>query len=72
MQTHADNLKAGLYPTEEPVARARLCLSCHFGNADRFVTHRLGRRALRIAFERRVHRRRAAHFGRLGLGEAQM
>ena len=24
-----------------PSARARLCLSCHFGNADRFVTHRI-------------------------------
>jgi len=39
--THADNVKDGLFPTEEPVARARLCLSCHFGDKDRFITHRI-------------------------------
>ena len=50
--THADNLKAGLYPTDDPVARAQLCLSCHFGNADRFVTHRImGAGHPRMAFE---------------------
>lgn len=41
---HAANLAAGLYPTEQPVARAEKCLSCHFGDpADdkRFVTHRI-------------------------------
>ncbi|CAN0345187.1 unnamed protein product, partial [Phaeothamnion confervicola] len=26
-----DNIKAGMYRTEEPVARASLCLSCHLG-----------------------------------------
>ncbi|HXN15492.1 MAG TPA: hypothetical protein VN878_03890, partial [Usitatibacter sp.] len=39
--THADNVAHGLYPTNEPVAQARLCLSCHFGNKDKFVTHRM-------------------------------
>lgn len=39
--SHADNLSRGLYPTEQPRARAQLCLSCHSGNADRFVSHRL-------------------------------
>jgi hypothetical protein len=39
--THAGNLASGLYDSVDPVARARLCLSCHFGNADRFVTHRM-------------------------------
>ena len=49
---HDDNLKAGLYPTANPVARAQLCLSCHFGNGDRFVTHRLmGAGHPRMAFE---------------------
>lgn len=38
---HADNVKAGLFPTEEPIARAKLCLSCHFGDKDRFITHRI-------------------------------
>jgi hypothetical protein len=39
--SHADNVKHGLYPANEPVAQARLCLSCHFGNKDKFVTHRM-------------------------------
>ncbi len=39
--THEKNLASGLYPLADPAARARLCLSCHFGNVDRFVTHRL-------------------------------
>ena len=38
---HAANLEAGLYPTEEPVERAKLCLSCHLGTADKFATHRI-------------------------------
>ena len=25
-----ENIKAGQYPTEEPLARAKLCLSCHY------------------------------------------
>jgi len=38
--THAENVAAGLYPTDQPVARAELCLSCHMGDDDtRFVTH---------------------------------
>jgi hypothetical protein len=39
--THAKNIALGLYPTDEPVARARLCLSCHFGDRKKFVDHRL-------------------------------
>ncbi len=38
---HADNLAAGLYPTENPVARVELCLSCHLGTRDKFATHRI-------------------------------
>ncbi len=38
---HAANVQAGLFPTEEPLARAKLCLSCHFGDKDRFITHRI-------------------------------
>jgi hypothetical protein len=50
--SHADNLKAGLYPTEDPVARAELCLSCHYGNNQKFVSHRLmGAGHPRIGFE---------------------
>jgi hypothetical protein len=37
---HQANLAAGLYPTDEPKARARLCLSCHVGSGEgKFVTH---------------------------------
>jgi hypothetical protein len=50
--THTGNLDAGLYPTDDPTERARLCLSCHFGNADRFVTHRImGAGHPRMSFE---------------------
>ena len=49
---HAGNLEAGLFPTDDPSERARLCLSCHFGNADRFVTHRMmGAGHPRLSFE---------------------
>ena len=39
--THAQNLANGMYATADDVQRARLCLSCHFGIADKFVDHRL-------------------------------
>jgi hypothetical protein len=50
--THQENVGNGLYPTSDPVALARLCLSCHFGNKDKFVTHRImGAGHPRISFE---------------------
>ena len=50
--THAQNLEKGLYPTEDPVARAELCLSCHMGTTDRMITHRImGAGHPRLAFE---------------------
>jgi len=39
--THARNRAHGLFPTGDDVERARLCLSCHFGNSQKFVTHRI-------------------------------
>jgi len=39
--SHQEHVAAGMYPTAEPQARARLCLSCHFGTGDKFVSHRL-------------------------------
>jgi hypothetical protein len=52
---HEANLAAGLYPTEDPAARAKLCLGCHFGDPSddrRFVTHRLlGAGHPRLPFE---------------------
>lgn len=50
--SHQDNLKNGMYPTDQPVARARLCLSCHMGTADRMITHRImGAGHPRLSFE---------------------
>lgn len=50
--THQTNVTNGLYPTSDPVAQARLCLSCHFGNRDKFVTHRImGAGHPRMSFE---------------------
>lgn len=39
--THKANIGNGLYPSDQPLARAKLCLSCHFGTADKYVTHRI-------------------------------
>jgi len=39
--THAQNLANGMYPTSDDVERARLCLSCHFGNVRKIVTHKM-------------------------------
>lgn len=50
--THADNLAKGMYPTENPVARAELCLSCHMGEKNRMITHRImGAGHPRLSFE---------------------
>ena len=49
---HGHNLELGLYPTEDPIARAELCLSCHYGNPDKFVTHQImGAGHPRLKFE---------------------
>jgi hypothetical protein len=49
---HADNLAAGLFPTEDPVQRSALCLSCHAGSRDRMITHRImGAGHPRLSFE---------------------
>lgn len=49
---HADSVDKGLYPTEDPVRRAELCLSCHMGTRDRMITHRImGAGHPRLAFE---------------------
>jgi hypothetical protein len=39
--THAKNLANGMYATDNDVARARLCVSCHIGNQQKFVTHKI-------------------------------
>lgn len=37
--THQNNLALGMYPTEKPEARAKLCLSCHVGTKEKFADH---------------------------------
>lgn len=50
--SHQDNIAAGMFPTEDPIARAELCLSCHFGDQKKFVTHRImGAGHPRMSFE---------------------
>ena len=50
--THAANVANGLNPTEQPLRRAQVCLSCHLGTADQFTTHRImGAGHPRLAFE---------------------
>jgi hypothetical protein len=49
---HEENLKRGMYPTDEALARAELCVSCHYGSDDRFVSHRImGAGHPRMSFE---------------------
>ena len=33
------NLEKGMYPTTDAAARAELCLDCHVGEGDRFISH---------------------------------
>ncbi len=50
--SHADNLAKGMYPTEDPLSRASICLSCHLGTKDQFATHRImGAGHPRLSFE---------------------
>lgn len=39
--THEQNLEMGLYPLEDPVARARVCLHCHMGTTSKPIDHRM-------------------------------
>ena len=39
--THAGNVAAGLYPLEDPAARARVCLHCHLGSSQKPIDHRI-------------------------------
>ncbi|HEX4507989.1 MAG TPA: multiheme c-type cytochrome, partial [Alphaproteobacteria bacterium] len=51
--THADLVKnEGLYPTDRPVDRAKLCLQCHLGDETHYITHRImGAGHPRLPFE---------------------
>ena len=36
---YSKNIQKGMYPTTDPAARSKLCLSCHVGEGDKFVSH---------------------------------
>jgi len=40
-RTHAENVATGMFPTEDPAQRGRLCFSCHMGTAAHPMTHEL-------------------------------
>jgi len=50
--THKDNIGRGMYPSEQPLKRAELCLGCHLGTRDRLATHSImGAGHPRLSFE---------------------
>jgi hypothetical protein len=50
--SYRDNIARGMYPTAQLRERAALCIACHFGNEDKFATHRLmGAGHPRLSFE---------------------
>ncbi len=63
--THAELVAGhGLYPTDQPHARAVLCDSCHVGDSTRFITHRImGAGHPRLSFELQTYTEiEPAHF----------
>lgn len=50
--SHQQNLDKNMYPTENGVARAKLCLSCHYGTKDKLASHEImGAGHPRLSFE---------------------
>jgi hypothetical protein len=50
--TYRENVAQGMYPTANLHERSTLCLSCHYGTADKFATHRImGAGHPRLSFE---------------------
>lgn len=50
--THASNVQAGMTDLSSASSQATLCLSCHFGNDNKYVNHRLiGAGHPRLSFE---------------------
>lgn len=53
LQSHIDNLSAGLRKTEDPLVRGKLCVTCHVGGQQsRQITHQImGAGHPRLSFE---------------------
>lgn len=62
--THKDNVARGMYPTEQPLKRVQVCLSCHLGTKDQFATHTImGAGHPRLSFELEAYTaNQPAHF----------
>jgi len=62
--THKDNVTRGMYPTEQPLKRAQVCLGCHLGTKDQFATHAImGAGHPRLSFELEAYTtNQPAHF----------
>ena len=61
----SQSIELGLFPTRDTASRAELCLSCHFGNAQKLVTHRMmaaGHPRLAFEFDTFTHLQ-PAHYG---------
>jgi len=39
--TYRENVSKGMFPSADLRPRTELCLSCHYGGADKFATHRM-------------------------------
>lgn len=39
--SYRENVSKGMFPTADLRPRTELCLSCHYGSADKFATHRM-------------------------------
>ena len=39
--TYRENVSKGMFPSADLRPRTELCLSCHYGSADKFATHRM-------------------------------
>ena len=51
-QSHDNNIKNGLYPTDQVETRAALCFSCHIGHEDKIASHEImGAGHPRLSFE---------------------
>lgn len=60
-----ESLARGMFPTRNPTLRGQLCASCHFGNAQKLVTHRMmaaGHPRLAFEFDTFTHLQ-PAHYG---------
>ena len=40
-QSHGQNVEDGLYPTDDVLARANLCFSCHMGDQNKIASHEI-------------------------------